>query len=219
MSKLSAFNTFKDELCWDYRDEYVCNPCLQPPQMQEGETQMQQRNLVPKCAHTCHACMSECTQAYIHMHKHKHIHIYASAHEPLLPHTHVHTYLHICSICTHIHASTYVCICVYTWACTCTHIIMWKECENVLNCNILELSEIIPHCRSSWNAGYPTASFDVTQGVHSSNRPCLGTGLTHITSLWTQWSLKYYIISVFFKVCTRNCHFPLSLILMSVSFF
>lgn len=138
---------------------------------------------------------------YFHTHMYTHIYTYAAyAHTFMHPHT--------CAyVCTHEHVRAH------------THIIMWKECENVLNCNILELSEILPHCRSSWNAGYPTASFDVTQGVHSSNRPCLGTGLTHIASLWTQWSLKYYIISVFFKVCTRNCHFPLSLILMSVSFF
>lgn len=33
ISKLSAFATFKDGLGWDHRDEYVCNPCLQPPQI------------------------------------------------------------------------------------------------------------------------------------------------------------------------------------------
>lgn len=157
-----------------------------------------------------YTCINTSTYTFMQVHMNLYFHTHTCTH--IFTHMqHMHTHS-----CTHIRMHMCVHMCI---ARAHTHIIMWKECENVLNCNILELSEIIPHCRSSWNAGYPTASFDVTQGVHSFNRPCLGTGLTHITSLWTQWSLKYYIISVFFKVCTRNCHFPLSLILMSVSFF
>lgn len=126
----------------------------------------------------------------LYFHTHTCTHIFTQKHARMSTYAaYVHTFMHS-------HTCEYVCTHVMHGH---THIIMWKECENVLDCNILELSEIIPHCRSSWNAGYPTASFDVTQGVHSSNRPCMGTGLTHITSLWTQWSLKYYIISVFFQ--------------------